>query len=176
MVGTGVPDTITSIRKSPVSVTLISAARVIGDLGDILFMPIVSDGKLPADLRSEFSHGQERSKPGYYSVNLLKNEIRVELSATSRVGLHKYTYQVTRGRGAPAVVIDLGSAFNWDSPTDTYIKVENATPFQVIADRPAGQKISMSISSLASLNRSKVTRFLTITNRLQAWPNCGASE
>jgi len=99
----------------------------IGDLGDILITPILSDGKIPADLRSDFSHNQERARPGYYSVHLNKYEIKAELSATPRVGLHRYTYQLARVGTHPAIVIDLGTAVNWDNPTDTFIKIENST-------------------------------------------------
>jgi predicted alpha-1,2-mannosidase len=38
-----------------------------------------------------FSHASEIARPGYYSVNLKNSPIKVELSATSRGGVHKYT-------------------------------------------------------------------------------------
>lgn len=99
----------------------------IGDLCDILFMPILSDGKPPGDIRSDFTHGQEKAHPGYYSVQLHKYDIKVELTASPRVGVHRYTFQVLRVGTHPAVVIDLGSAINWDTPTDTYIRIEKPT-------------------------------------------------
>ena len=42
--------------------------------------------------RSRFSHERERAAAGYYEVMLDDYGIRAQLTATERVGLHKYTY------------------------------------------------------------------------------------
>ena len=72
----------------------------IGDYGDILFMPVVGEKPLIAGTaenpdegyRSRFSHEQESARPGYYQVLLQDDSINVELTATLRAGLHRYTY------------------------------------------------------------------------------------
>ena len=72
----------------------------IGDYGDILFMPVVGEKPLIAGTaenpdegyRSRFSHEQESARPGYYQVLLQDDSIHVELTATLRAGLHRYTY------------------------------------------------------------------------------------
>ena len=72
----------------------------IGDYGDILFMPIVGEKPLVAGTaekpdegyRSRFSHDKESARPGYYQVLLQDDSINVELTATLRAGLHRYTY------------------------------------------------------------------------------------
>ncbi len=72
----------------------------IGDYGDILFMPVVGEKPLvagtnenpDAGYRSRFSHEQESARPGYYQVLLKDDSINVELTATLRVGMHRYTY------------------------------------------------------------------------------------
>lgn len=72
----------------------------IGDYGDILFMPVVGEKPLVAGTaenpdegyRSRFSHRQESARPGYYQVLLQDDAINVELTATLRAGLHRYTY------------------------------------------------------------------------------------
>lgn len=72
----------------------------IGDYGDILFMPVVGEKPLvagtnenpDAGYRSRFSHEQESTRPGYYQVLLKDDSINVELTATLRAGLHRYTY------------------------------------------------------------------------------------
>ncbi len=72
----------------------------IGDYGDILFMPVVGEKPLIAGTaenpdegyRSRFSHQQESARPGYYQVLLQEDSIHVELTATMRAGLHRYTY------------------------------------------------------------------------------------
>jgi putative alpha-1,2-mannosidase len=54
--------------------------------------------------RSRFSHKDEKAEPGYYSVKLLDNDVDVELTASERVGLHRYRFKP----GSEArVVLDL---------------------------------------------------------------------
>ena len=54
--------------------------------------------------RSRFSHEQEKASPGYYSVRLADTGIGVELTATERVGLQRYTFPAS---DAAHVVLDL---------------------------------------------------------------------
>lgn len=84
----------------------------IADLGDIIFMPVVniadSLGYLPTSCYvSTFDKRNEVNIPGYYSVLFDRTKIKAELTATSRVGLHRYTYP-TNSRAQ--VVIDLESS------------------------------------------------------------------
>lgn len=63
------------------------------DYGDVLMMP--TSGKVifgHNNYRSHFSHSNETASPGYYSVLLDKHDIKAELTATKRTGLHKYTF------------------------------------------------------------------------------------
>lgn len=65
----------------------------VSDYGDILLMPM--NGKPSPDNKvygSAFSHKKEKASPGYYAVDLLDDKIAVELTATERVGFHKYTF------------------------------------------------------------------------------------
>jgi len=102
----------------------------IGDLGDILFMPVTGKVKLakgtPGDNESGylslFSHKQETVRPGYYSVKLKRYNINAELTATSRVGFHQYTYPKADDAG---IIINLEAGIGWDSPVETYITAEN---------------------------------------------------
>ena len=93
----------------------------IGDLNDILMMP--ATGPLTNDYVSLFSHDQEISKAGYYSVLLQKHKIRAELTATERVGFHRYTFP--KGSRDPHVMLDLAAGLGWDKPVDTYVKLLN---------------------------------------------------
>jgi predicted alpha-1,2-mannosidase len=75
------------------------------DYGDIMLMPTM--GTLSFDKKSyasEFSHRNEKSMPGYYSVKLDKDDIDVELTTTTRVGMHKYTFSK---EGKAAIIMDL---------------------------------------------------------------------
>lgn len=84
----------------------------ISDYGDILLMPTAGDVRLDAlgargtadGYASRFSHRNERAAAGYYSVRLDDDDILAELTATPRVGLHRYIYPPT---AAANVILDL---------------------------------------------------------------------
>lgn len=104
----------------------------IGDLGDILLMPVTGDvkpqrGKLGdynSGYYSLFAHDEEEACAGYYSVRLKRYNIQAELTATERVGFHQYTFP----EGAEAgVVIDLKEGIGWDAPTETRLQQVNDT-------------------------------------------------
>jgi predicted alpha-1,2-mannosidase len=104
----------------------------IGDLLDILVMPLREYFPVNEDFedrwgrtaKSRFSHDREDAEPGYYSVYLEDQEILAELTATTRVGLHRYTFPST---DEPSVFVDLEYAINWDAPVETSLKVVNDT-------------------------------------------------
>ncbi|WP_421919184.1 GH92 family glycosyl hydrolase [Marinifilum sp.] len=100
-----------------------------GDLYDILVLPYNSrfDKDLWPDQEdyrpySMFDHSKESARPGYYSVDLLSSGIKAELSATERVGFHRYTFPKD---DESKILIDLGYKLNWDDPTETYLKLED---------------------------------------------------
>lgn len=102
----------------------------IGDLLDIAFMPVVGDVKLGkgeisdpnSGMYSLFDRKTETAKAGYYAVHLDRYNVDVELTATKRVGFHKYIFPQSDNA---QIVIDLKSALNWDAPVDTYLVYEN---------------------------------------------------
>lgn len=69
------------------------------DLGDILLMPYAGQmrtakgeqNNIEGAASSYYSHANESVKPGYYSL-LMDNGVKVELTATERVAMHRYTY------------------------------------------------------------------------------------
>ena len=72
----------------------------ISDLGDILVMPYTGELATNPGSRkdpgtgyaSRYAHDQEQARPGFYSVVLLDHDVHVALTATERVGLHRYRY------------------------------------------------------------------------------------
>ncbi len=63
------------------------------DWGDVMFMPY--SGKVSPEksvYSSKFSHKDEKAEAGYYSVKLQDDNILAELTASTRVGFHKYTF------------------------------------------------------------------------------------
>ena len=95
------------------------------DLGDILIMPL-NEIRTPRgnqdDIRdgyaSRYSHDNEIARPEYYSLLLDRYDIKAELTATDRVGFHRYTYP----DGKPAsILIDLREG-NGSNAYDSYIR------------------------------------------------------
>jgi predicted alpha-1,2-mannosidase len=70
--------------------------------------------------RSHFSHSTEVATPGYYSVMLDDYDVRAELTATLRAGMHRYTFPE---EGAPAVVVDLAHTLHNAKNMELEIKV-----------------------------------------------------
>jgi len=94
------------------------------DLGDFLIMPAAGDNVLlePGDpkqpgsgYRSRFDHASETAQPGYYAVTLADAKIRAEMTAGTRIGVHRYAFPA----GTPAhLVFDLRSSlYNYPGKT-----------------------------------------------------------
>jgi predicted alpha-1,2-mannosidase len=104
----------------------------ISDLGDFLFMPFAGEPKItpgtPEDpdsgYRSRFSHEDEVASPGFYSVLLKEYNIKTELTATTRAGFHKYTYNEG---GKSGIIIDLSHTIYKDAKPSHEFKVINNT-------------------------------------------------
>lgn len=102
----------------------------IGDLADILFMPINKKVDLTAKAtsrdflpyKSKYSHANEKTTPGSYQVFLEDPKINVELTSSQRTAFHKYTFAKNDKQ---SVVIDLGFAINWDKALKTALKIED---------------------------------------------------
>ena len=93
-----------------------------GDLYDISFLPVtypLRKAENPLGVHSMFSHEREKCEAGYYRVHLDSYNIDVELTATERCGIQRYTYP-----GDTAIVLlNLAKAMNWDATTDTHVAI-----------------------------------------------------
>ena len=84
------------------------------DFKDIMFFPVsdpawMNRAQYPARVYSPFSHDKERAEPGYYKVKLLDSDIDVEITATGRCGVHRYSYP----KGKPQqLIVDLKYGHN----------------------------------------------------------------
>lgn len=88
------------------------------DYGDIMLMPVMGKGLfLNKAYAAHFSHNNEKANPGFYSVKLAEPDIDVALTSTTRVGLHKYTFNK---EGNAAIILDL---LHRDKLLEGYIKV-----------------------------------------------------
>ncbi|KQT20706.1 sugar hydrolase [Chryseobacterium sp. Leaf405] len=102
------------------------------DLGDFLIMPTV--GKLQLNpgtatnpesgYRSRFSHQNEIAEAGYYKVKLDDHNILAEMTATTRVGVHRYTFPKS---DQAHIILDLmAGIYNYEGKNIwTYVRVEN---------------------------------------------------
>ncbi len=104
------------------------------DLGDFLIMP--TQGKLQLNpgtadnpkggYRSAFSHDNEVAEAGYYKVKLDDDNINAELTASTRVGMHRYTFPKS---DQSHIILDLmAGIYNYSDKTVwTYVRVVNDT-------------------------------------------------
>ncbi|WP_213086951.1 GH92 family glycosyl hydrolase [Chitinophaga agrisoli] len=78
-------------------------------LAGVAVMPVTFSANGYAELfrnaASPFSHKNETVSPGYHAVVLERYATKVELTATSRAGLHRYTFPANKQRG---VIFELG--------------------------------------------------------------------
>ena len=93
-----------------------------GDLYDIMFMPVTrpyKEAEPPLGIHSSFSHNDEFASAGYYRVLLKDYNINVELTATERCGIQRYTFP----KAESSIFLNLKKAMNWDFTLDSYIEV-----------------------------------------------------
>jgi predicted alpha-1,2-mannosidase len=102
------------------------------DLGDFLIMPTTGELQLEpgskADpstgFRSAFSHANETAEPAYYKVRLDDHNILAEMTATTRVGFHQYTFP--RSDDSHIILDLMHGIYNYDDKNVwTFVRVEN---------------------------------------------------
>ncbi len=91
-------------------------------MSDILMMPysrdIVGDENTPSSYYSDYDKDSEQASPGFYSVNLLRNGVKVSLTASPHVAYHQYCYSSQNAN----LLIDLQYGVNWNiSALNTHI-------------------------------------------------------
>ena len=102
------------------------------DLGDFLVMPTVgplqlepgAKGDPKGGFRSAYSHANETAEAGYYKVKLDDDNILAEMTATTRVGFHQYTFPASDNSH---IILDLmHGIYNYeDKNVWTFVRVEN---------------------------------------------------
>ncbi|HEY8783975.1 MAG TPA: GH92 family glycosyl hydrolase [Mucilaginibacter sp.] len=105
-------------------------------VGGVSFMPTTGELKIkPGGLdtpnsgyRSHFDRKNEVAEPGYYKVLLDDYQITAELTATKRVGFHRYTFPQN---DHSHIILDIGNVQGESGPvTDAGIKMIDATHFE----------------------------------------------
>ena len=105
------------------------------DLGDILIMPQTGQLRLnpgtadnpDSGYRQRYNHATEQAWPGYYEVTLADDGIRAQLTATERVGVHRYSFPADAD--SQRLIIDLTHGiYNYEGKTLwSSLRVENDT-------------------------------------------------
>lgn len=135
----------------------------IGDLCDISFMPstdnidfAVASEPRESSYASAFSHDNEKAQPGNYQVTL-ENGISVELTASTRVGMHQYTFPENADA---TILIDLGFAINWDRPIKTQLHIQPdinlVTGFRISKGWAKDQRVYFAASFSESFNSFEI--------------------
>ncbi|GAA4333592.1 GH92 family glycosyl hydrolase [Mucilaginibacter gynuensis] len=92
----------------------------IADYCDVLFMPTTGEPKFKnTEYSSPFKKKDEEASPGYYKTELSKYDIEAELTATQRVGVHRYDFPKTAQAN---IIIDLQHR---DEVLESWIEVVN---------------------------------------------------
>lgn len=101
-----------------------------GNLSDISFMPAMlpatEAGQPLTRVHSRFSHDDETATAGYYQVRLTDYDINVELTATDRCGIQRYTFP----EGSAAVILNLANAMSREATLDSSIKVVDSVTIE----------------------------------------------
>ena len=106
----------------------------IGDLFDVTLMPVIGEVTYARGTQESYDTGmwsyadrtKEVARPGYYSVPLKRYGITAEMTATTRVGFHRYTFPASE---EAAIVIDLQNGGCWDRASD--VKMEQVSDTRI---------------------------------------------
>ncbi len=145
------------------------------DYGDILLMPMSGnpspDNKIYG---SAFSHENEKASPGYYSVKLTDDNILAELTTSTRVGFHRYSFAnasknniiLDLNHRDPVMeasikiinnntVVGLRRSKAWANNQYVYFAIEFSEPFAEYAIYKDDKTVAASISELDSAKNIK---------------------
>jgi predicted alpha-1,2-mannosidase len=109
----------------------------------------ITDTSLAANM-SPYSHSTEQSTPGYYAVTLDKHNIRAELSASTRVGMDRFTYP--QNTSDPKLIIDVTDVWGQTFASDV----------QVVGDKIQGSVTSGSFCGSGRPSRYTVYFSMTL--------------
>ncbi len=93
------------------------------DGGHFRVIPTGNDDSLQnlrKGMRGRLDHDRETTTPGYYTIELPSYHVRAELTATARVGLHRYHFDAA---ATPRILIDVGSALGRGESKDCSVRV-----------------------------------------------------
>ena len=95
------------------------------DFGDLILQPF--SGEKREDLSSTFNKSTEVATPGFYSVVLTDNDVKVEVTTAPHVAFHRYTYNADKTAG---LLADFQSGLVWSKDRISTHVLENVVNFE----------------------------------------------
>lgn len=95
------------------------------DFGDLLLQPF--SGEKREDLSSTFNKSTEVATPGFYSVVLTDNDVKVEVTTAPHVAFHRYTFNADKTAG---LLADFQSGLVWSKDRISTHVLENEVNFE----------------------------------------------
>lgn len=95
------------------------------DFGDLLLQPF--SGEKREDLSSTFNKSTEVATPGFYSVVLTDNDVKVEVTTAPHVAFHRYTFNADKTAG---LLADFQSGLVWSKDRISTHVLENVVNFE----------------------------------------------
>lgn len=139
-------------------------------LSGIPVMPMTGICNKPArigEIGSKFSHATEITRPGYYAVYLQTWDIQVELTATERVGFHRYRFPDSE---TGTIVFDLGAALGPSEMSDVHLRSRSQTELEgYVENAPTNRRPK-------SCRIYFFVRFDTPFDRFKSWDANGFRE
>jgi predicted alpha-1,2-mannosidase len=99
--------------------------------------------------RSRFSHDDETVEPGYHAVTLTDYDVRAELTATDRVGFHRYTFPLD---DSSHILFDLGTELGPCEMSDCHAEMVSET------------RMTGFVETSATRRRPKATRIFFVAD------------
>ena len=116
----------------------------------------------PREYGSSYSHDEEKAVPGYYSVFLEDYAIQAELTSTTRVGFHRYTFPESKESN---ILIDLGTVLGPSGTDKGYVKKISDTRIEGYALMSATRRRPKATPVYFSIELNKPFK------ALKAWQN-----
>lgn len=91
----------------------------------------------PEVYRSRFSHDRETVRPGYHALYLEDYDVQAELTATDRVGFHRYTFSTP---DTAHILFDLGAEVGPTKMSDAWLRSVSPTQLEGFVENEATRR------------------------------------
>ena len=124
------------------------------------------------EIQYKYAHKNELAYPGYYSIDLKKEGIKIELTATERVGIHRYTFIEGSESG---LFLDVSHTIGDKRSEDAFIQIKNdyeveghARTFGSFAGRYGGLKVYFAARFSEPIKSSAIWNEIEVADQTSA--------